>query len=478
MKVQFGDLPDDAQELLTQHLRVDFTRVRLQGPALVLGVGPQRRRATSRASSPSSFRTGSRASVTILVLDPRCMSRRVLRAIFTAAFTQARRLTAEVEPDNRRALRQVQRMGFVYEGYRRLGLEGTRDTLVYGMLQGRLQISPGLQGPDRAWRPRRCRTTSMKGCTDGQSTLSAPDPYATAAAQNQQNQHASQYNSVAGNANEVNPYGSVSYKAIEQVPIYTNGQITRLRAALSAHHGALRPTSRSCMGSRPRASTTWARRPSSSRRSCASISRTTSIDPSKWQAVADQPQEAGPAAGSGPHRPRRHREGDDGELQPQRRAAGERAGSAARGARPLAGRQGLRQLPDAARRQPRRGRAQGVSHVRRREPQRRKPPTTTSAPSASTWIRRSPNYYNNLRGGADAGSLRGAQPADQRDHRADERLAGDHPAIPAVPRLAGQASNIAQYINDNYKAESASGVQTNAGIFSMVGGLAKMIPMP
>ena len=58
------------------------------------------------------------------------------------------------------------------------------------------------------------------------SQPSAPDPYATAAAQNAQNQSASQYNSVSNNADQINPYGSVSYQAIEQVPIYTNGQIS------------------------------------------------------------------------------------------------------------------------------------------------------------------------------------------------------------------------------------------------------------
>jgi len=36
--------------------------------------------------------------VTVMVFDPRCLSRRVLRAIFTAAFSRARRLTAEVAP--------------------------------------------------------------------------------------------------------------------------------------------------------------------------------------------------------------------------------------------------------------------------------------------------------------------------------------------------------------------------------------------
>jgi hypothetical protein len=38
-------------------------------------------------------------------------------------------------------------MGFVYEGYRRLGLEGSRDTLVYGMLKDDCKYLPGYTGP-------------------------------------------------------------------------------------------------------------------------------------------------------------------------------------------------------------------------------------------------------------------------------------------------------------------------------------------
>ena len=146
MKIQFGDLPEDGKEMLTKHLRIDFTQCTFQGP----------RWFSAWARNDNGHITGIFAiefpfwfegRVTILVLDPRCMSRRVLRAIFTAAFTNARRLTAEVEPDNRRALRQVQRMGFQYEGYRRLGLEGTRDTMVYGMLKADCKYLPGYTGP-------------------------------------------------------------------------------------------------------------------------------------------------------------------------------------------------------------------------------------------------------------------------------------------------------------------------------------------
>jgi len=146
VKVEFGNLPIDAQVMLTQHLRVNFTHCDFKAP----------RWFSAWARNDAGHITGIFAiefpfwfegRVTVLVLDPRCMSRRVLRAIYTAAFTHAKRLTAEVEPDNRKALRQVQRMGFVYEGYRRLGLEGTRDTLVYGMLRDDCKYLPGYKGP-------------------------------------------------------------------------------------------------------------------------------------------------------------------------------------------------------------------------------------------------------------------------------------------------------------------------------------------
>ena len=148
MKIHFGDLPQDAQAMLTKHLRVDFTHCDFRAP----------RWFSAWARNDSGHVTGIFAiefpywfegRVTIMVLDPRCMSRRVLRAIFTAAFSQAKRLTAEVEPDNYRALRQVQRLGFIYEGYRPLGLEGSRDTIVYGMLREDCKYLPGYDGPVR-----------------------------------------------------------------------------------------------------------------------------------------------------------------------------------------------------------------------------------------------------------------------------------------------------------------------------------------
>ena len=146
MKVYFGDLPTDARVLLSVHTRVDFSMSDFKAPrwfsawardsvGAVIGI------------FAIEFKYPWEGYVNVLVLDQACMSRRVLRAIFTAAFTQARRLTAEVVPDNRRALRQVQRLGFVYEGYRRMGRSDGSDVLTYGMLKDDCKYLPGYKGP-------------------------------------------------------------------------------------------------------------------------------------------------------------------------------------------------------------------------------------------------------------------------------------------------------------------------------------------
>ena len=146
MKVRFGDLPEDAQALLTERLRVDFSHCSFKAPRWFSAWARDEHDQIAGIFA-IEFPFWFEGRITILVQDQRCMSHRVLRAIYTAAFSQARRLTAEVEPDNRRALRQVQRMGFQYEGYRRLGLEGTRDTMCYGMLRGDCKYLPGYTGP-------------------------------------------------------------------------------------------------------------------------------------------------------------------------------------------------------------------------------------------------------------------------------------------------------------------------------------------
>jgi hypothetical protein len=72
-------------------------------------------------------------SFNVVILDRRCITRRVLRAMFTAVFSQAVRVSAEIEPANQHSLILAQRMGFVIEGFKPLAVEGRRDALQLGM---------------------------------------------------------------------------------------------------------------------------------------------------------------------------------------------------------------------------------------------------------------------------------------------------------------------------------------------------------
>lgn len=86
------------------------------------------------------------AYFTSAVADPRCVSRRLLRAVFTALFSRAVRLTAFVDVDNKRAIKNAIAMGFVYEGFCRLGINGVTNAYTFGMLKGDCKFLPGYAG--------------------------------------------------------------------------------------------------------------------------------------------------------------------------------------------------------------------------------------------------------------------------------------------------------------------------------------------
>lgn len=102
------------------------------------------------------------------IADQRCMSRRLLRTIFRTIFARAVRITALVDPANETAWRQVRRMGFVYEGFIRLGVEGTRDAMLFGMLAEDCRfLYPGFRAPGTIHR------TDFAGATNGQFAQTA-----------------------------------------------------------------------------------------------------------------------------------------------------------------------------------------------------------------------------------------------------------------------------------------------------------------
>src|SRR3954464_2862919 len=140
-------LPPEARALLTRQTGVNFMAVDTSEWLCVTGADTVSGELLGTCCfEPKTFFDW---HFSVAIVDPRCMSRRVLQAMFATVFTVGARVTALVEPDNERALRQMKRMGFCYEGYLRLGIGGTRDALIWGMLRDDCRYLPGTTGTIR-----------------------------------------------------------------------------------------------------------------------------------------------------------------------------------------------------------------------------------------------------------------------------------------------------------------------------------------
>jgi len=308
------------------------------------------------------------------------------------------------------------------------------------------------------------------------SQPSAPNPYATAAAQNQQNQSASQYNSVSSNVNEVNPFGSVSYKAIEQVPIYTNGVVSGY-APRYERTTALSPDQQKLQGLETQGKYNMGTMAVEQSANLREHLQNNKIDPSQWQAwqtslgKQDLRQDAGPTDRAGIEKAMM--DSYNRSVAPQE--SQQEASLAARGLSPGGQGYGNYQMQ----RDDNRAEAARKAYLTSGDEARRAQAAYNDVGTQRFNMDQSlANYYNNMRGGQmqEAVAMRN-QPINE----ITALMSGSQATIPQFQPFQGspvQGSNIAQYINDQYKAESQAASNTNAGIFNMVGGLSKMIPMP
>jgi RimJ/RimL family protein N-acetyltransferase len=79
------------------------------------------------------------------VADRRAFTRRILMVLFASLFSRVARLTAKIDPEHHASKDIVRRMGFVYEGFLRRGLDGDRDAELYGMLVEDCRYLPGFR---------------------------------------------------------------------------------------------------------------------------------------------------------------------------------------------------------------------------------------------------------------------------------------------------------------------------------------------
>ena len=84
------------------------------------------------------------------------------------------------------------------------------------------------------------------------------------------------------------------------------------------------------------------------------------------------------------------------------------------------------------------------------------------------------SYLNNLRG---AQMQEAYQTRTQPINEINALMSGSQATIPQFQGFSGSpvaASNIGQYIRDNYRNQSQAAAATNAGLFGLGGGLARM----
>lgn len=130
--VSFAPLDADAVVFLTEETGVDFRSVDFDRPDWFCCTARNDHGAVVGALA-CEYKAWFDADFSIAIADPACLSYRLIHAVFVALFSTAKRLTARIDPANRRAIQQAMKLGFEVEGYAKLGLDGSRDCYLLGM---------------------------------------------------------------------------------------------------------------------------------------------------------------------------------------------------------------------------------------------------------------------------------------------------------------------------------------------------------
>jgi hypothetical protein len=299
----------------------------------------------------------------------------------------------------------------------------------------------------------------------------APDPYQTAGAQNAQNAFASQFSTGSGNANEVNPYGSVSYNQSGQTPIYSNGQLTGY-APQWTKTTSLSPDQQKLLGletqSRYNLGTAGVE---GSQRLRDALNKP--VDPSQWTSwQTSLPQQDLRQDASATDRPAIEKammESYNRNVAPTESA--QEASLAARGLSP--GATGYSQYQKT--RDDSRAEAARQAYLASGNESRMAQAAYNDVGTQRFNMNQAANsYLNNLRG---AQMQEAYQTRSQPINEITALMSGSQATIPQFQAFQGSpvaASNIGQYISDNYRNQSQQVANTNAGIFGLAGGLTKL----
>lgn len=133
VKTTFEPLQKDAVEYLSRRTGIDFATFDFAEPRWLCATARENDRVLGVLIG--EFTTWFEVHLTIAIDHPKVVTRRLLHAIFSTCFSRAVRVTAMCTPDNEKSIRAIKHLGFRYEGFCRLGIEGKWDALVFGMLR-------------------------------------------------------------------------------------------------------------------------------------------------------------------------------------------------------------------------------------------------------------------------------------------------------------------------------------------------------
>jgi hypothetical protein len=264
----------------------------------------------------------------------------------------------------------------------------------------------------------------------------------------------------------VNPFGTVSYQAIEQVPIYSNGQISGY-APRYQRTTTLAPDQQKLQGletqSKYNLGTTAVEQSANLRNAMEKP-----MDSSGWQPwqtglqAQTVRQDQGPTDRAGIEKAMM--ESYNRSMAPAEKA--QDAQLAARGLSP--GGKGYGNI--MTQRDDSRGEAARQAYLSSGNEARAAEGAFNAAGAQRYNMDQSlANYYNQLRGGQmqETFAMRN-QPINE----ITAMMSGSQATIPQFQPFQSspvQAANIGQYISDNYKAQSNAAAQTNAGLFGLAG---------
>lgn len=147
MKVQFHH-DDDVLAFLREEIKLDLGGQDLDNPDRWLFVAAKNDHGAVVGVMVFEFKTWFDAHLSTARVDGQMiLIPELLAKIFATVFSRAVRVTMLIDPADPRVEKQVRRLGAVYEGFLRRGLDGHRDALVFSMLQEDCRFLDAAQRP-------------------------------------------------------------------------------------------------------------------------------------------------------------------------------------------------------------------------------------------------------------------------------------------------------------------------------------------